>query len=132
MSFRQLYYTSCEQGLSVHPGYQFNAVTDGTSGETRLRVEALTAYDPPASGAYADTPEELERCPLNLCFAPGETAIVASVRYTGRDSSRRFGNYFAHAIATSDLEAALPDLLPIQLWRAENDQIHHYLVIHHF
>ena len=119
MSFQQLYYTNCERGLSNYAGFQFNAVTDGTSGETMRAVESLTGYEPPRSTAYASTPEELERCPVNLCFAPGDTTILASVKYVGRDSSRRFGNYFAHALASSDLDSDDADLLPIELWRAD-------------
>lgn len=118
MSFQQLYYTSCEHGLSGYAGYQFNAVTDGTSGETMRSVESLTAYEPPRSTAYPGTPEELSLCPVNLCFAPGKTTILANVSYVGRDSSQRFGNYFAHALATGDLDADDADLLPIELWRA--------------
>jgi GTPase-associated protein 1, N-terminal domain type 2/GTPase-associated protein 1, middle domain len=119
VSFQQLFYTSCEQGLSAYAGYQFNAVTDGTSGETMRTVETLTAYEPPHSCAYADTAEELDGCPVNLCFAPGKIAIVANVRYVGRDSSQRFGNYFAHALATGDLDLEDASLLPIELWRAD-------------
>jgi hypothetical protein len=118
VSFQQLYFTNCEQGLSGYAGFQFNAVTDGTSGETMRTVESLTAYEPPRSTAYASTPEELEHCPVNLCFAPGETTILASVRYVGQDSTRRFGNYFAHALASGDLDSDDADLLPIELWRA--------------
>jgi hypothetical protein len=119
VSFQQLYYTSCEQGLSGYVGYQFNAVTDGTANETMRTVESLTAYEPPHSCAYANTAPELERCPVNLCFAPGKTTILANVRYVGRDSSQRFGNYFAHALATSDLDSDDASLLPIELWRAD-------------
>ncbi len=118
MSFQQLYFTNCEQGLSGYAGFQFNAVTDGTAGETMRTVESLTSYQPPPSNAYASTPEELERCPVNLCYAPGDTTILASVSYVGRDSSRRFGNYFAHALASGDLDSDDADLLPIELWRA--------------
>jgi GTPase-associated protein 1, N-terminal domain type 2/GTPase-associated protein 1, C-terminal domain/GTPase-associated protein 1, middle domain len=118
VSFQQLYYTNCEQGLSGYVGYQFNAVTDGTSAETMRTVESLTAYEPPRSTAYASEPEELDRCPVNLCYAPGKTAILANVRYVGQDPSQRFGNYFAHALATSDLDADDAGLLPIELWRA--------------
>ena len=118
MSFSQLYYTSCETGLSGYAGYQFNAVTDGTSAETMRAVEALTSYEPPHSCAQAREPEELARCPVNLCFAPGPTTVLASVGYVGRDSSNRVGNYFAHALATADLDADDAGLLPIELWRA--------------
>lgn len=118
MSFQQLYYTSCERGLSGYAGYQFNAVTEGTSAETMRQVESLTAYEPPQSSAYPAGPEDLALCPVNLCFAPGKTTIVANVQYTGRDSSRRFGNYFAHALATPSFEQDNAGLLPIELWRA--------------
>lgn len=121
MSFRQLYYTSCETGLSGYAGYQFNAVTAGTSTETMRAVEALTSYEPPHSRAQASSPEELALSPVNLCFAPGAAgapAVLACVAYVGRDSSNRVGNYFAHALATDDLDADDPQLLPIELWRA--------------
>jgi hypothetical protein len=118
VSFRQLYYTSCETGLSGYAGYQFNAVTDGISGETLRAVEALASYEPPHSRAQASSPEELAQCPVNLCFAPGEPTVLASIAYVGRDSSNRVGNYFAHALATDDLDADDAELLPIELWRA--------------
>jgi len=118
MSFQQLYYTSCEVGLSGYAGYQFNAVTDETSGETMRAVEALASYEPPHSLAQASDPADLERCPVNLCFAPGPATVLASVSYVGRDSSNRVGNYFAHALATNDLDADDADLLPIELWQA--------------
>lgn len=118
MSYQQLYYTSCETGLSGYAGYQFNAVTDGTSVKTMRTVEALTSYEPPRSRAQASSPGELDQCPVNLCFAPGAPAVLASVSYVGRDSSNRVGNYFAHALATADLDADDPELLPIELWRA--------------
>jgi GTPase-associated protein 1, N-terminal domain type 2/GTPase-associated protein 1, C-terminal domain/GTPase-associated protein 1, middle domain len=118
VSFKQLYYTSCEKGLSGYAGYQFNAVTDGTSGETMRTVEALTLYEPPRSLAQASVSEELARCPVNLCYAPGGTTVLASVSYVGRDFSNRVGNYFAHALATDDLDADDAELLPIELWRA--------------
>jgi hypothetical protein len=118
VSFKQLYYTSCENGLSGYAGYQFNAVTSGTSAETMRTVEALTSYEPPRSLAQSSSPEELARCPVNLCYAPGATTVLASVSYVGRDSSNRVGNFFAHALAADDLDADDPELLPIELWRA--------------
>jgi GTPase-associated protein 1, N-terminal domain type 2/GTPase-associated protein 1, C-terminal domain/GTPase-associated protein 1, middle domain len=117
MSFRQLYYTSCEQGLSGYAGYQFNAVTPGTSAETKRQVESLTGYEAPHSMAYAVDAGDLARCPVNLCYVPGSPTIVANVQYVGKDSSQRFGNYFAHALATAD-GSDFSGLLPIELWRA--------------
>lgn len=118
-SFQQLYYTSCEHGLSGSSGFQFNAVSELVSAETRHRVEGLAGYEPPRSLVESDTPELLARCPVNLCHTPGRPggATTLCVRYVGRDSARRFGNYFAHALYTGG--EFTPDsggLLAIELW----------------
>ncbi|MEU3663687.1 GTPase-associated protein 1-related protein [Streptomyces sp. NPDC032940] len=118
--FQQLYYTSCEHGLSGFSGFQFNAVSPGVSAETRHAVEALAGYEPPRSMVESDTPELLARCPVNLCYRPhdrqGRAATALCVRYVGRDSARRFGNYFAHALHSDDFPAAAGGLLGIELW----------------
>ncbi|WP_314246858.1 GTPase-associated protein 1-related protein [Streptomyces kutzneri] len=120
--FQQLYYTSCEHGLSGFSGFQFNAVSAGVTAETRHSVEALAGYEPPRSLVESDTPELLERCPVNLCYRPhdraGRSATVLCVRYVGRDSARRFGNYFAHALHSEDFPAAGAGLLPIEWWNS--------------
>ncbi|MGE7384501.1 GTPase-associated protein 1-related protein [Streptomyces sp. NPDC004126] len=120
--FQQLYYTSCEHGLSGFSGFQFNAVSAGVTAETRLAVEALAGYEPPRSLVESDTPESLERCPVNLCYRPhdraGLGATALCVRYVGRDSARRFGNYFAHALHSDDFPEAGGGLLPIELWNS--------------
>ncbi|MGW0708041.1 GTPase-associated protein 1-related protein [Streptomyces sp. NPDC002643] len=118
-SFQQLYYTSCDLGLSGSSGFQFNAVSEQVSAETRHRVESLAGYEPPRSLVESDAPELLARCPVNLCHAPGRPggATTLCVRYVGRDSARRFGNYFAHALYTEG--EFTPDsggLLAIELW----------------
>ncbi|MFF7633626.1 GTPase-associated protein 1-related protein [Kitasatospora sp. NPDC008050] len=118
MAFQQLYYTSCERGLSGFAGYQFNAVSPEVSTQAMREVEALTAYEPPRSLLYSQEPEELARCPVNLVFVPGEPALAARVRYAGRDSSQRFGNYFAHALSSPDFERDGGGLLGIELWEA--------------
>ncbi|MEV5315350.1 GTPase-associated protein 1-related protein [Streptomyces sp. NPDC052610] len=118
--FQQLYYTSCEHGLSGFSGFQFNAVSAGVTAETRQAVEALAGYEPPRSMVESDTPELLERCPVNLCYRPydrqGRRATALCVRYVGRDSARRFGNYFAHALHSEDFPAAGDGMLGIELW----------------
>ncbi|WJV44704.1 GTPase-associated protein 1-related protein [Streptomyces flavofungini] len=98
--FQQLYYTSCEHGLSGSSGFQFNAVSERVSAETRHRVEGLAGYEPPRSLLESDAPELLARCPVNLCHTRDRRggATTLCVRYVGRDSARRFGNYFAHAL----------------------------------
>ncbi|MEV6109594.1 GTPase-associated protein 1-related protein [Streptomyces sp. NPDC051940] len=120
MALQQLYYTSCEQGLSGFSGFQFNAVSPGVSADTMHAVEALSGYEPPRSLLGSDTPEELARCPVKLCYVPspdgdGGTAVCA--RYVGRDSARRFGNYFAHALhSPADFTEDSGRLLPVELW----------------
>lgn len=117
--FQQLYYTSCEHGLSGFSGFQFNAVSAGTSAETMHIVEALAGYDPPHTLAESDTPHQLAQCPVNLCFVPSDgRATALCVRYVGRDSARRFGNYFAHALHSEDFTAAGGGALGIELWRS--------------
>ncbi|MFD8202466.1 GTPase-associated protein 1-related protein [Streptomyces sp. NPDC059701] len=118
--FQQLYYTSCEHGLTGFSGFQFNAVSAGVSLETRQAVEALAGYEPPRALVESDTPELLARCPVNLCYRPydpqGRTATALCVAYVGRDSARRFGNYFAHALHSDDFPAAGGGALAIELW----------------
>ncbi|WP_405392697.1 GTPase-associated protein 1-related protein [Streptomyces sp. NBC_01102] len=120
--FQQLYYTSCEHGLSGFSGFQFNAVSAGVSAETRQAAEALAGYEPPRSMAESDTPELLERCPVNLCHQPndraGHSATTLCVRYVGRDSARRFGNYFAHALHSENFRADAGGMLGIELWNS--------------
>ncbi|MFE9632020.1 GTPase-associated protein 1-related protein [Streptomyces sp. NPDC006463] len=120
--FQQLYYTSCEHGLSGFSGFQFNAVSAGVTAETRQSVEALAGYEPPRSLVESDTPELLERCPVNLCYRPydreGRRATALCVRYVGRDSANRFGNYFAHALHSEDFAAAGGGMLAIELWNS--------------
>ncbi|WP_329383799.1 GTPase-associated protein 1-related protein [Streptomyces sp. NBC_01716] len=120
-NFQQLYYTSCEHGLSGSSGFQFNAVSEQVSAETRNRVEGLAGYEPPRSLVESDTPELLDRCPVNLCHTPGRRggATTLCVRYVGRDSARRFGNYFAHALHTEgEFTADSGGLLAIELWNS--------------
>ncbi|WP_194913352.1 GTPase-associated protein 1-related protein [Catenulispora rubra] len=121
MALEQLYYTSCEQGLTGFAGYQFNAVSPGASAETQREVLSQIAYKPPRSQMFPAEADELARCPVNLCFRPGTLTLLANVEYVGQDFSKRFGNYFAHAFAADsvdDLTEALGPLLPIELWRA--------------
>ncbi|MEU9704830.1 GTPase-associated protein 1-related protein [Streptomyces sp. NPDC047981] len=120
--FEQLYYTSCEHGLTGYSGFQFNAVSAGVTVETRQAVEALAGYEPPRALVESDTPEELERCPVNLCYRPydraGRRATAVCVRYVGRDSARRFGNYFAHGLHSEDFATAADGVLPIEWWNS--------------
>lgn len=118
MGFSQLYYTSCERGLSGHAGYQFNAATPGVAQEVMAEVEVVTAYDPPRSVAYDSDAAQIARSPVNLCYLPGAPGVLANVVFVGNDYSRRFGNYFAHALVSDDVRRDLAGVLPIELWGA--------------
>src|ERR1700733_12013258 len=104
MAFQQLYYTSCEIGLAGYGGYQFNAVTPGTSPLVMREVEDRTGYEPPR-GLLADPcPDEPEAYPIAFSYGFSEAtgaAIVTHVVFAGTDYSGRPGNYFAHALVTS-------------------------------
>jgi hypothetical protein len=58
MGLAQLYYTSCETGLSGFAGFQFNAVTPGIPPDVLRTVESLTSYKPPRWLGARPTPEE--------------------------------------------------------------------------
>ncbi|MFF5289138.1 GTPase-associated protein 1-related protein [Paractinoplanes globisporus] len=118
MAFGQMYYTSCRKGLSGAPGFQFNAVSRGIGPDVLREAEALTSYQPPRAIAQAPSEENVRRAPVNLCYLPGPTALLANVVYVGADYSRRPGNYFAHTLVSRDPGGDLRAVLPIELWRA--------------
>jgi hypothetical protein len=123
MAFQQLYYTSCETGLAGYGGYQFNAVTPGTSPLVMREVEERTVYEPPRWLLADPCLDEPEAYPVALSYGQSEavpgTVIVARVVFAGNDYSGRPGNYFAHALATSTPGPDFGPLLPAELWGAE-------------
>ena len=116
MGFAQLYYTSCEVGLSGFAGFQFNAVTPGLAPEILRMVESLTAYKAPRGLSARPTAAEIAACPVNLVYTCEPGTIVANVIFTGTDFSQRSGNYFAHALVSQDGVSAFEEILPIELW----------------
>ena len=121
MAFRQLYYTSCEHGLTGYGGYQFNAVTPGIPAAVLREVEERTVYEPPRWLASGPGPDEPEAYPVAFSYGISQAtgmAIVAHVVFTGTDYSGRPGNYFVHALATSTPERDFGPVLPAELWGA--------------
>lgn len=114
MGFAQLYYTSCEQGLDGHPGYQFNAATPGVDPRVLREVERFTVYEPPGAAPL----EEVAAHPVNLCYSPdlGGVAVLSRVVSVGADPSGRPGNYFVHSLVRVDPHEFDP--LPAELWDA--------------
>jgi hypothetical protein len=122
MSFQQIYYTSCQQGLRGGKGFQINAATEGINPSVLQQVERLGLYVPPVSAPSRPTEEEIRRFPVSLIFQRlGDgTAVIAQAKYTGADYSGRFGNYFTHTLIPADPERDLREEgpLPIELWGA--------------
>lgn len=122
MAFQQLYYTSCEIGLAGYGGYQFNAVTPGTSPVVMREIEDRSVYEPPRYLVVNPCPDEPEAYPIAFSYSRSEatgTAILTHVMFAGTDYSGRPGNYFVHALVTSTPEQDFGPLLPAELWGAE-------------
>jgi hypothetical protein len=116
MGFAQLYYTSCETGLSDFAGFQFNAATPGLPAQVLREVEALTSYEPPRSLGYRPSSAEIAACPVNLVYRCEPTPVLANVVFVGLDFSQRLGNYFAHALVAQSGADQFDGVLPIELW----------------
>ncbi|WP_236743286.1 MULTISPECIES: GTPase-associated protein 1-related protein [Nocardiopsis] len=115
MGFAQLYYTSCEHGLSGYAGYQFNAATPGVDPRVLREVERFTVYEPPRSCPA----ERVDDHPVNLCYSPdvGGVPVLSRVVSSGDDPSGRPGNYFAHSLVAAGPKESGP--LPAELWEAD-------------
>jgi hypothetical protein len=112
-----LRYTSAEHGPTGRSGFQFVASSPGTPAEVTRAVTPYMAYRPPPDAPSAPGPEELAGFPTALAYArEGDHAIVVRCRYTGRDYSGRFGNFFGHAVVASPQE--MEGLRPIELWES--------------
>jgi hypothetical protein len=116
VAFAQLYYTSCETGLSGFAGFQFNAVTPGLPPQVLREVEALTSYQPPRHVGSKPTAADIAACPVSLVYCAEPTTILARVVFVGADFSRRSGNYFAHALVSEGGTDPFGGVLPIELW----------------
>ena len=117
MRFAQLYYTSCETGLSGFAGFQFNAVTPGLTPELLRTVESLTAYKPPRWVSPRPAARRSPRARSTWCISPSRAPILARVVFIGLDFSQRSGNYFAHALVSQEL-VGFGEILPIELWES--------------
>ena len=124
MPFKQTYYTSCQNGLRGAKGFQINAASEGIDAPALQEIERLGLYVPPVSAPSRPTPEEIQNFPVSLLFQRlnDGAAILAQARYIGLDYSGRYGNYFTHALISSDPERELKEqgVLPIELWGAHS------------
>jgi hypothetical protein len=110
-----LRYTSAQSGPTGRSGFQFVAATPATPPEVTHAVTPYMAYRPPPDAPSAPAPEELAGFPTALAYGrEGDYAVLVRCRYTGRDYSGRYGNFFGHAIVTTQQE--MEGLRPIELW----------------
>ena len=119
MGLAQLYYTSCETGLSGFAGFQFNAVTPGLPPDVLRSVESLTPYRPPRWLSARPSKADIAACPVNLVYTSAPTTILANVVFVGTDFSQRSGNYFAHVLVSRTGVDAFDTILPIELWGSQ-------------
>lgn len=97
----QLYYTSCEAGLSGHAGFQIRAASDDLMPDDRRELEGLLLYEAPRN-MPRDPDAETIAAMFPVAFrittlGSGRRAILRS-NYVGQDYSGRWGNFFAHAL----------------------------------
>ncbi len=102
----QLYYTSCQQGLSGYAGFQVCTESEGFPPEDRMEVQQKGSYTPPR-----DLPREPDADTISAQFptafrmtrlASGRMVLLRSV-YVGQDYSERWGNYFFHALLLDEM-----------------------------
>lgn len=112
-----LRYTSAECGPTGRSGFQFVAASPGTPPAVRRAVAPYMAYRPPPSAPSAPGPDELAALPVSLSYGrEGDHAVLVRCRYTGRDYSGRYGNFYGHAVVATPPE--MEGLRPIELWES--------------
>jgi hypothetical protein len=118
MKILQLFYTSCEKGLSPGKGFQTYSMSEGITDNERSEIERYGVYIPPHNLPSQPTLKEIEtHFPIAFTFfqlGSGRYGVCQS-KYTGQDYSGRYGNYFCHALI---IDKGYWPYYPIQLWSA--------------
>lgn len=118
MTFHSLLYTDCRagEGLRGGAGFQFQAVSPGTSDGIMTAVQRSALYDPPVAWMREKRPPA--SYPPSLTHLRDGVYITARGCYLGTEvDGSREGNQFTHAIATSD-PLHYDVVRPAQLWEA--------------
>lgn len=123
MTFEQAYYTSCRVGRGSGMGFQIQAASSGLNSNQLNEIQRLGRYSPPALSPDRPTDEELASevlFPVSFYYyrLPPNQAVVGQARYTGKDYSNRFGNFFAHTLLTTEPDREFVGFHPIELWGA--------------
>lgn len=124
MSFKQAFYTSCEQGLGGGKGFQFKAASEGIEPLLFSQIERLGLYVPPLTAPSRPTTEELGQFPISLAFQllGDGSAVLVQAKYIGVDYTDRYGNFFSHSLVSQNPYRDFcqnNQLLPIETWRSE-------------
>ncbi len=105
-SGKQLFYTSCEHGLSGSRGFQLHRISEGINPETQAGILKIMHYNRPNS--YPKVPNSevtLDEYPVafrSVLFDSNHLFISRSV-YVGLDYSGRTNNFFSHGIILNGL-----------------------------
>ncbi|MBU3191644.1 hypothetical protein K9O30_05510 [Clostridium bowmanii] len=119
MKIQQLYYTSCRKGLSSGMGFQTYSISEGITEAERKEIESYCMYVPPSNLPSQPTKDEIDKLfPIAFSYFILENGkqVVCQAKYTGKDYSGRFGNYFCHILLFEKGE--LP-FHPIQMYGSE-------------
>lgn len=130
MTHPQAFHTSCRQGLSANPGFQFNAASSSLDRSLLSRLAAAHAgYHVPRDMPLEPDADDLALFPvaLKVLAVDGLGTVVSRTRYVGREfrgrngepDEGRFGNYFSHIVLGSGADP-FDGLLGIELWEADH------------
>lgn len=116
MSVLQIEYTSCVDGLEGIEGFQVRGLTPGLPVPLLEAALRDSVYEPGPDCPSQPTPEQMERFPVTFGYTVEPSgAVMYRARYSGRDFTGRWGNYFVHALAFPDAVEGPPGR-PIDLW----------------
>ncbi|MDP4146953.1 MAG: hypothetical protein Q8936_21185 [Bacillota bacterium] len=116
MKVQQLFYTSCRKGLSLGAGFQTYSMSEGISEEEKVEIEGHCVYIPPDNLPTQPTKKEVEELfPTAFSFFRLKTGrqCICQAKYTGKDYSGRYGNYFCHVLV---FEEDIDSFYSIQLF----------------
>jgi hypothetical protein len=119
MKVLQLFYTSCETGISLRSGFQTYSMSEGITEPERYEIERYSVYIPPHHLPSQPSASEIKTLfPTALTFFQLSSGRygVCQTKYVGQDYSGRYGNYFCHALI---FEKGQAPFYPIQLWESE-------------
>ncbi len=94
-------YTSCRKGRGAGSGFQTRTSSEDLTFEDRTEVERRGVYTPPRGVSAEPTDDEIDqefpRAFRYWTLGSNYWALAYSC-YSGRDYSRRWGNYFVHTL----------------------------------